>query len=144
MFSGTGLPGRDGTAWYHPQRLTIDAGAVAAGNANPAQDVLDVQAIHGRNLPRRLRILAFGAALGGQRVLDGATNLAAQSGIPERNLTLVDRAATYSHKPQLGPSAERLRRRAGAVPRQDPARRALSTRLRWPGEARGGYDAGSL
>src|SRR3954465_10924522 len=32
MFGGWGLKGLDGTAWYHPQRLTIDAGAVAAGN----------------------------------------------------------------------------------------------------------------
>ncbi len=97
MFSGWGLPGLDGTAWYHPQRLTIDAGAVAAGNANPAQAVLDVHATHGHDLPRRLRILAFGAALGGQRVLDAARNLAAQSGIPESHLTLLDRRATYSH-----------------------------------------------
>ncbi len=35
MLSGTGLIGIDGSAWYHPTRLTIDAGAVAAGNANP-------------------------------------------------------------------------------------------------------------
>jgi pimeloyl-ACP methyl ester carboxylesterase len=27
MFSGWGLKGLDGTAWYHPQRLTIDSGA---------------------------------------------------------------------------------------------------------------------
>lgn len=98
MFSGLGLPaGLDGTAWYHPQRLTIDAGAVAAGNANPAQDVLDVHAIHGAKLPRKLRILAFGAALGGQRVLDAATVLADQSGIPTDRLTLIDRHETYSH-----------------------------------------------
>ena len=83
MFSGKGLKGLDGTAWYHPQRLTIDSGAVAAGNANPAQDVLDVRATHGDDLPKRLRIYAFGAALGGQRVLDGAKLLASQSGIPE-------------------------------------------------------------
>src|SRR4030095_11909720 len=70
MFSGTGLKGLDGTAWYHPLRLTIDSGAVAAGNANPAQSILDVRAIHGRDLPRDLRIYAFGTALGGQRVLD--------------------------------------------------------------------------
>jgi len=97
MFSGMGLRALDGTAWYHPQRLTIDSGAVAAGNPNPAQDILDVRAIHGRNLPRRLRILAFGAALGGQRVLDAATILASQSRIPAGNLTLVDRRETYSH-----------------------------------------------
>jgi hypothetical protein len=97
MFSGWGLKGLDGTAWYHPQRLTIDSGAVAAGNANPAQAVLDVRAIHGHDLPRRLRIYAFGAALGGQRVLDAASILAAQSKIPKRQLTLVDRHETYSH-----------------------------------------------
>ena len=97
MFSGWGLKSLDGTAWYHPLRLTIDAGAVAAGNANPAQDVLDVRATHGKDLPKRLWIYAFGAALGGQRVLDAATNLAEQSGIPKRQLRLVDRQTTYSH-----------------------------------------------
>jgi pimeloyl-ACP methyl ester carboxylesterase len=97
MFSGFGLRGLDGTAWYHPQRLTIDSGAVAAGNANPAQAILDVRATHGHELPRGIRIYAFGAALGGQRVLDAARILASQSGIPERNLTLIDRQETYSH-----------------------------------------------
>jgi pimeloyl-ACP methyl ester carboxylesterase len=97
MFSGWGLKSLDGTAWYHPQRLTIDSGAVAAGNKNPAQDVLDVRATHGHDLPKRLRIYAFGAALGGQRVLDAATILADQSGIPKNRLVLVDRHDTYSH-----------------------------------------------
>jgi pimeloyl-ACP methyl ester carboxylesterase len=82
MISGTGLTGLDGTAWYHPLRLTIDAGAVAAGNANPAQDILDVDAIHGHDLGRHLPIYAFGAALGG---------------IPDRLLTLVNRQDTYAH-----------------------------------------------
>jgi hypothetical protein len=97
MFAGAGLQGLDGTAWYHPQRLTIDGGAVAAGNANPAQQVLGLRATHGDDLPRRLRIYAFGAALGGERVLDAARALARQSGIPRRNLTLVDRHTTYAH-----------------------------------------------
>jgi pimeloyl-ACP methyl ester carboxylesterase len=97
MFSGKGLKSLDGTAWYHPQRLTIDSGAVAAGNANPAQQILDVHATHGHDLPHRLKIYAFGAALGGQRVLDAATILAAQSNIPSENLTLVDRHTTYAH-----------------------------------------------
>ena len=60
-------------------------------------DRVGVRAIHGDDLPRRLRILAFGASLGGQRVLDAASNLAQQSGIPARNLTLVNRSAGYSH-----------------------------------------------
>jgi hypothetical protein len=97
MFSGSGLRSLDGTAWYHPMRLTIDSAAVAAGNANPAQSVLDVRATHGDDLPRRLRIYAFGASLGGSRVLDAARVLAAQSRIPRRNLTLVDRQRTYAH-----------------------------------------------
>jgi hypothetical protein len=97
MFSGWGLKGLDGTAWYHPQRLTVDAGAVAAGNRNPAQKVLDLRATHGDDLPRRLRIYAFGAALGGERVLEAAKVLARQSHIPKRNLTLVDRHTTYAH-----------------------------------------------
>jgi hypothetical protein len=97
MFSGWGLKSLDGTAWYHPQRLTIDSGAVAAGNENPTQAVLDVHATHGKDLPKRLRIYAFGAALGGQRVLDAARILAQQSGIPKRRLVLLDRHETYSH-----------------------------------------------
>jgi hypothetical protein len=97
MFSGFGLKGLDGTAWYHPMRLTLDGGAVAAGNRNPAQKVLDVRATHGHALPRRLRIYAFGAALGGQRVLDAAKALARQSHIPKSHLKLIDRHTTYAH-----------------------------------------------
>jgi len=97
MFFGTGLKGLDGTAWYHPRRLTIDSGAVAAGNPNPAQKVLGVRATHGDDLPRDLRMYAFGAALGGKRVLDATKALAKQSGIPRRQLTLVNRASTYAH-----------------------------------------------
>ena len=96
-FGGRGLQGLDGTAWYHPLRLTIDAGAVAAGNANPAQQVLDVHATRGDDLPRNLRIYAFAAALGGTRVLDAAKTLAKQSRLPANRLTLVDRHSTYAH-----------------------------------------------
>jgi pimeloyl-ACP methyl ester carboxylesterase len=96
MFFGTRLPGLDGTAWFHPRRLTVDSGAVGAGIANPAQQVLDVDATHGRDLAH-LSIYAFGAALGGQRVLDAAQLLAGQSGIPRRKLTLVNGSASYAH-----------------------------------------------
>jgi pimeloyl-ACP methyl ester carboxylesterase len=96
MFFGTGLPGLDGTAWYHPRRLTIDSGAVAAGNANPAQDVLGVKATHGSDLGK-IPIYAFAASLGGQRVLDAASALANQNGIPQRKLTLLNRQSTYAH-----------------------------------------------
>jgi pimeloyl-ACP methyl ester carboxylesterase len=97
MFCGKGIRSIDGTAWYHPLRLTIDSGAVADGNANPAQSVLDVHATHGHDLGRKMKIYAFGAALGGQGVLATASVLAQQSGIPSGNLTLVNRQSTYSH-----------------------------------------------
>jgi pimeloyl-ACP methyl ester carboxylesterase len=97
MFAGWGLPGLDGTAWYHPLRLTIDAGAVADGNDNPAQDVLDVDAIHGDDLAKSLRILVFGAALGNQRVIDAANALARQSGIKPGKMVRLNRASTYAH-----------------------------------------------
>jgi hypothetical protein len=95
MFSGTGLTGVDGTAWYHPQRLTIDSGAVGAGNANPAQKLLDVRATHGDAV--KVPIYAFAAALGGPRVLAAARALARQSHLPAKRLTLIDRHATYAH-----------------------------------------------
>jgi pimeloyl-ACP methyl ester carboxylesterase len=96
-FSGTGLKGLDGTAWYHPRRLTIDAGAVGNGLKNPAQDVLDVHATHGGDLPKSLRLYAFAAALGSTRVLDATKALAKQSGISSGHVTLVDRHTTYAH-----------------------------------------------
>ncbi len=105
MFFGTGLPGLDGTAWFHPRRLTVDSGAVGAGIANPAQEVLDVDATHGRDLGH-LSVYAFGAALGGQRVLDAAQLLAGQSGIPQRRLTLVNGSATYAHVDPLSAHPE--------------------------------------
>jgi len=104
MFSGWGLQSLDGTAWYHPQRLTLDSGAVAAGNANDTQSILDVHATHGHDLPKGLRMYAFGAALGGQRVLDGATVLADQSGIPHDRLVLVDGETNYAHNDPAGAS----------------------------------------
>jgi pimeloyl-ACP methyl ester carboxylesterase len=97
MLCGAGLDSVDGSAWYHPMRLTIDSGAVAAGNPNPAQSILDVMATHGSDLPRSMPIYAFGAALGGENVLNAARALAEQSGIPDDELTLVDRADTYAH-----------------------------------------------
>ncbi len=97
MFAGDRLRRLDGTAWYHPLRLTIDAGAVGNGISNPAQKVLGVRSTRGRKLPRNLRIYAFGAALGGKRVPAAARALARQSKIPRRNLRLVSRASTYAH-----------------------------------------------
>jgi hypothetical protein len=100
MFSGTGLQSVDGTAWYHPQRLTIDAGAVADGNANAAQKVMGVRATHGDDVD--VPIYAFAAALGGKRVLAAARALARQSHLPRADLTLVDRHTTYAHNDPAG------------------------------------------
>jgi hypothetical protein len=103
MFSG--IQGIDGTAWYHPRRLSIDGGAVAGGIANPAQRILDVRATHGRDLD--LPIYAFEARLGSNRVVRGARALARQSGIPRRDVTLVDRSSTYSHVDPIAALASR-------------------------------------
>jgi len=102
MFSGIGVLGADGTEWYFPQRLTDDTAAVGNGIKNAAQAVLGVKATMGRLLPRGLKIYAFGAALGGAGVPDAARTLASQSGIPARNLTLVDRHGTYAHNDPAG------------------------------------------
>ncbi len=102
MFSGWGLLNADGTEWYFPQRLTDDTRAIGNGIANPAQTVLNVHTTMGRRLPRSLLIYAFATVLGKQAVLVAAKTLAAQSHIPKRNLTLIDREKTYSHNDPNG------------------------------------------
>lgn len=101
MFAGWGYKDVDGVAWYHPMRLTIDAGAIGDGNPNPAQKVFGVRSTEGDNLPRSLRIYAFGA-FGGQTVLDDARTLAKQSRIPKGHVTLVDRHGSYAHNDPAG------------------------------------------
>ena len=102
MFSGAGIHSSNGTEWYFPQRLTDDSGAVANGNANPAQSVLDVDATMGHSLPKNLLIYAFGARLGGASIPEDAQVLAQQSGIPMSNLTLANYQSTYSHNDPAG------------------------------------------
>lgn len=97
MFSGMGIQSADGTEWYFPQRLTDDMGAVGNGLPNPAQAVLDVHSTMGRRLPKTLLMYAFGAKLGGPLVPAATVKLAQQSGIPMRNLTLLNRQSTYAH-----------------------------------------------
>jgi len=102
MFSGYPIRNVDGTEWYFPQRLFDDTAAVGNGDTNPAQSVLDVDSTMGHDLPRSLLIYAFGARLGGESVLQAAQQLAAQSGIPSANLTLVNRQSTYAHNDPAG------------------------------------------
>jgi hypothetical protein len=82
----------DGTAWYHPRRLSLDAASVAGGVSNPAQKILGVHATHGRDV--RIPIYAFETSLGKGRVLKAAGALARRS---HTTAKLVDRSATYSH-----------------------------------------------
>jgi hypothetical protein len=102
MFSGLGVKGADGTEWYFPQRLTDDLEAIGNGTPNGAQRVLGLKATLGRRLPHRLRMYAFGAALGGRVILNGARQLAVQSHIPLHNLTLINRQRTYAHNDPNG------------------------------------------
>jgi hypothetical protein len=99
MFSG--IEGIDGTAWYHPRRLSLDGQAVAGGVANPAQRLLGVRATHGRDL--ELPIYAIESSLGAGRVLKGARALARRSHV---KATLVDRHTTYDHLDPLSASPD--------------------------------------
>jgi hypothetical protein len=92
MFSG--IHGIDGSAWYHPLRLSLDGGAVNGGVRNPAQKLLGVRATHGDDV--HLPIYAIETSLGADRVLNGARRLAKRSHATRR-LTLVDRHRTYDH-----------------------------------------------
>jgi len=100
MLAGAGISNADGSEWYFPERLTIDTGAVADGNYNEAQEVLGEHAIHGHELPSTLKILAISSELDklfGSSTLTAAETLAAQSGIPSSNLTLINRESEYAH-----------------------------------------------
>jgi pimeloyl-ACP methyl ester carboxylesterase len=105
MISGWGLPNVDGTAWYHPMRLTIDAGAVGDGNPNPAQKVLDVHATHGNDI--NVPMYAFATSLGNDRVVEATKALARQSHLPRREVTILDKAKTYAHNDPNAASPDR-------------------------------------
>jgi pimeloyl-ACP methyl ester carboxylesterase len=107
MLSGIGVAGTDGEEWYFPERLTIDTGAIADGNTNPAQAVLGEHAIHGHELPSSLHILAINSELDkligpGFNSLHAAEVLAEQSSIPSANVTLIDVEETYAHNDPAG------------------------------------------
>ncbi len=91
----SGIAGMDGTAWYHPRRLTLDGSAVNGGRRTAAQAVLGVRTTRGRDV--RVPIYAFETALGKGRVLRAAKQLAALGRVPKRDVKLVDRSATFAH-----------------------------------------------
>jgi hypothetical protein len=94
-----GVAGADGTAWFHPRRLTIDANAVAGGVPNPAQKLLAVRAAHGEDV--HIPIYAIETSFLKGRILSAARALAKRSHVPSRNLTLVDRRTKYAHSDPL-------------------------------------------
>ena len=102
MMSGAGVANADGSEWYFPARLTLDVAGVGNGTASPAQHVLGLRSTLGRRLPHSLRIYGFGARLGGATILAEIRQLARQSGIPSRHLTLIDRHASYAHNDPAG------------------------------------------
>jgi pimeloyl-ACP methyl ester carboxylesterase len=107
MLAGTGLHNASGSEWYFPARLTLDTGAVGNGLENPAQKVLGLHSTMGRDLPSSLHILAIDSELdklfgGAGTTLTEAEALAAQSGIPASNLTLIEEKDTYAHNDPAG------------------------------------------
>jgi len=107
MLAGTGLHDASGSEWYFPARLTLDTGAVGNGLENPAQKVLGLHSTMGDDLPTSLHILAIDSELdklfgGGGTTLNEAEALAAQSGIPQSNLTLIEEQNTYAHNDPAG------------------------------------------
>jgi pimeloyl-ACP methyl ester carboxylesterase len=109
MLSGTGLKKQSGSEWYFPARLTLDTGAVAEGNANPAQEVLGLHATMGHELPPSLKILAIDSELDKSLTKNSLTDaeiLAEQSGIPKANLTLINEEEAYAHNDPAGATPE--------------------------------------
>jgi hypothetical protein len=102
MLSGAGVANADGSEWYFPTRLTLDLAAIGNGTPSPAQRVLGLHATLGSALPHSLRIYGFGARLGGAQILAEIRQLARQSGIPSRHLTLISRHASYAHNDPAG------------------------------------------
>jgi pimeloyl-ACP methyl ester carboxylesterase len=87
--------GMDGTSWYHPLRLSMDAGSIDNGTSNPAQAVYGVKATKGNEV--KLPMYSFDTSLGNGRVADATRELAEQSGVPDRKVRTVERIKTYSH-----------------------------------------------
>ncbi len=129
MLSGAGLREASGSEWYFPARLTLDTGAVGNGLGNSshpsikeAQEVLDLDASEGENLPKSLHIIAIDSELdkllGGGTSLESAKLLAEQSHIStgectptttatEGCLTLIEEKETYAHNDPAGASPEK-------------------------------------
>jgi pimeloyl-ACP methyl ester carboxylesterase len=91
----SGFTGMDGTAWYHPRRLSIDAGGIDNGVDNSAQAVFGDHATHGDDID--VPIYAFATSLGSDRVIQAAKQLAKQSHLPKKDVMLINKSSTYAH-----------------------------------------------
>ena len=90
VFSGP--VGMDGTAWYHPRRLTLDGSATNGGTPTAAQRTLGVRSTRAKDVD--VPIYAFAASLGGDRVIAGAKRLGRIGG---GKVTAVNRKTTFAH-----------------------------------------------
>jgi pimeloyl-ACP methyl ester carboxylesterase len=86
MFAG--IEDIDGTAWYHPVRLTIDGGTTNGGLPDPSQELVGVRSTRVEDL--ELPIFALETGFGAGRVIPGAELLAERAGIGDDRLTLVE------------------------------------------------------
>jgi len=91
----TEIDGMDGTAWYHPLRLTLDAGAINNGIATPAQKVFGIRTTMGKRV--HLPMYSFDTSLGNGRIKRATDALAAQSKVPKSWVRTVVRKQTYAH-----------------------------------------------
>lgn len=91
----TEIDGMDGTSWYHPLRLSIDAGAINNGIATPAQQVYGIKTTMGKRV--HLPMYSFDTSLGDGRVKRATDALAAQSKVPKSWVRTVVRKETYAH-----------------------------------------------
>jgi hypothetical protein len=91
----SGLVGADGSAWFHPRRLTLDAKAVAGGVANRTQTLLGLRATRGADV--RVPIYAIETSFLRGQILTAARALARRAHVPARDVKLVDRSAKYAH-----------------------------------------------
>ena len=87
--------GMDGTSWYHPARLSADAGSINNGIANPAQSVFGVKATMGKYVD--LPMYSFDTSLGDGRVAKATWRLAEQSHVPASEVRTVQKVGTYGH-----------------------------------------------
>ena len=117
--------GMDGTSWYHPEKLSMDSGAINNGVDNPAQAVYGDHATMGHSV--KLPMYSFDTSLGGGRVADATRQLAKQSGVPNRWVKTVERTKTYSHIDPISASPSKN----ASCRRWSPSCGKRSSRQRW-------------